>query len=155
LWGSGIKVTQNSSTIGTGGSLSSTLNTGSNSSIDIYYYWVANGTYVNSTSWHYFPINITDEGYGIKTFIDRWDSYMDDGIFGATAFTKYLLIFLLIFGIVGMTAYAFGVTDTVPLLVIIASTVTIFDAFLGLLPSRPTLTIVTWFVTIVMLWRAR
>jgi len=108
LNGSGTTLATNSSTSGTGGAVTYTLNTGLNESIVMNYYYVIDGNYTNySVQWY--VANIEEYGFGLKTFFIDLVTYTNDGIFGLNEFSRTLIIFFIIFLMVGGMCYISGI----------------------------------------------
>jgi len=123
----------NSSTAATGGTLTYELNTGSNETIQLQYYYVVNGSSFNSTkSWYVLE---GDFGFGLKRFFTDLKTYINDGIFGLNSFSVNLIVFLLIFCIVGIISYMSGVQNLAAITWMVFVLVVFFDYAVGLFPT--------------------
>lgn len=123
-----------SSTTGTGGTLNYDMNTGSNKTIVMRYYWIINDTYMNGTAvWSVSSSDGTE--FSIWYFLTDFKLYMGQGLFGLSSFGFALIIFIIIFILVGMAAYKFGVVSPAGISGIVFGVVAVFDAGLGLIPT--------------------
>jgi hypothetical protein len=133
----GSAIAGNRSTVN-GGNLTLILNTGSNGSILMEYFWaIGAGNYSNSTrSW--MVINDANFGFGLKTFFDDLKSYTADdgtGIFGLSNIGLFLIIFTLIFLMVGGLAMTTGLYSPMALIVQTWLLVFLFDVVFGVFPN--------------------
>ena len=135
--GTSSTIAGNRSTVN-GGNLTLVINTGSNSSLLMEYFWaVGAGNYSNSTrSW--MVINDENFGFGLKTFFDDLKSYTADdgtGIFGLSNIGLFLIIFTLIFLMVGGLAMTTGLYSPMALVVQTWLLVFLFDVVFGVFPN--------------------
>jgi len=110
-----------------GGTVTVNLNTGNNTLIYMEYYFVIDGNYTNSTRVWYVQRD-TLSGSGIEGFVTHLRIYLADGIFGMTAFGMGLMIFVLIFGIVGVANMKFGLTNSLGMSILVFLLVLFFDS---------------------------
>jgi len=123
----------NNSATGTGGNVSLIMDVGVNSTIVMEYYYIVNGNQTNWTrSWY---ITEGDYGLGISTFFKDLITYTNDGIFGLNEFSRTLIIFLIIFLLVGVMAYNSGVYSPAAIVWMIFVMVALFDFGAGLIPN--------------------
>lgn len=124
----------NSSTTGTGGIIYINVSTGQNKSIVMNYWWIINSTHFNGTkTWT--VVNGFDDSWSIKNFFDDLKTYTDAGIFGLDAFGRTLIIFLIIFLIIGAISYSSGTYSIGAILVELSVLVYLFDWVLELIPN--------------------
>jgi len=123
-----------SSVVGTGGNLSVIVNTGSNKTIFMDYYYIANGTSVNFTrTWYVY--DTSGGGWGLKTFFTDLRNYADDGMLGLNTFSLTLLIFIFIFIAIGMISYSSGMYSPAAILTLLFVFIALFDYGLGMIPN--------------------
>lgn len=141
-----------------GGNVTSSISTGNNEWVTMDFFWEIDGNYTNmSRTW---TIQSESKGYGLVTFFDRLKTYTDDGIFGLNAWSRTILIFLLIFIIVGVTSYYTGAYSPAAVVIMLFGLVVFFDAVLGMIPAPPGAisnfaTVITFFLmSIVLVWEA-
>lgn len=97
-------------------------------------YWVINDEYTNIT--RVWAIQNTEyTGYGIKTFFEDLNFYLDSGLFGIDNFGRYLIAFIIIFISVGIMGYKFGISSPLGLISLLFGIVLFFDSVVGLLPA--------------------
>lgn len=132
--GSGSLIGSNSSTLGTGGTVSLQRTTGANTSISMDYYWIVNGTYTNATR-VWLVVEGFDDGWSLKNFFDDLKNYTDEEIFGLNEFSRTLIIFVIIFIIIGTLSYTTGVYSPAAILVELTFLVAFFDFGLELIPN--------------------
>lgn len=123
-----------SSTTGTGGTVSLTINTGNHSNIVMNYYWVIDGNYSNASRMWYVS-DTGDYGFSIKTFFTHLKDYTDQKIFGLNEFSRTLIIFFFIFIIVGTMCWVSGVYSPAAVIWEIVVLVALFDFGLGMIPT--------------------
>jgi hypothetical protein len=126
-----ILITSNSSTSSSGGIITGVINTLNYSSIRMNYFYVVNGTTMNS-SLTWYVSNLGDSGYSILHFFTDLKSYIASGWFGMTNLTFAILIFLFIFFAVGTVSLKFGFTSHASIISILTGLVIFFDVGLGL-----------------------
>jgi hypothetical protein len=141
-----------SSTTGTGGTVSLSVGTGNYTRIFMDYYWVIDGNYSNaSRSWY--VSDTGDYGYSVKTFFDRLKDYTTDGIFGLNEFSRTLIIFFLIFIIVGAMCWVSGVYSPAAIVWEIFALVALFDVGLDMI-VQPMSNAIPHFITFITLFIA-
>jgi len=117
-----------------GGSVSINRSTGNNSDIIMDYYWITNGTYSNASRvWRVRTEEDTD--WSIKTFFIDLENYIDIGFFGLDEFGKAILVFFVIFLIVGGLSFKFGLITPVAISSIAWGVIAFFDVGLDLVPN--------------------
>lgn len=154
--------TAGSLSAGQEGFISTSLNVGSPRKIVMEYYFNSNGTDFNQT--RYFLIeDTTNTGYSIKNFFEDLKAFLnpdnpDDRIFGMSETSFSILLFLIIFTIVGVFSYTSGLYSPLSLVTISFFIVMLFDVVLGLVPSLndtiPNVPTILMFIMLigVMLW---
>lgn len=165
LWGYtiydqyGNVITQQSSTAAAGGVLNSLVNTGSNQSLTMIYYYNINGYQQNGTvTWT--VINTAETGWSISNFLTDLKSYIGignngsqttPGIFGINAWSMNLIVFLIIFVTTGIMSYKFGLTSSTAISIMLFALIFIFDVALGLIYTPPALVNAVPHVTTVLM----
>lgn len=120
-----------------GGIVSFDLNTGNNTTIIMQYYYVINSTYQNYTrTWTVADLT-ANTGFGVVTLFNRFKTYLTtgDGIFGLNDFGVAIIIFIIIFGSVGIASWKWSITSPAIITTILFVEVLLFDVVLGLLPN--------------------
>ena len=131
---SGYNLGSTSSTSGSGGNLSVILNTGTNKTIVMEYYWIIDGESTSYTrSWYL--VNATGTQWSLKTFFDDLKTYTDEGMFGLTEFGRTILIFIFIFISVGLVSYYSGMYSPAAILIMLFALVAFFDYGLNIIPN--------------------
>jgi len=126
-------VLKNISGLTNGGTLNTSVSTGTSDYLVMDYYWNVDGNYTNFTrTW---IIVSENKGYGVLTFFEHLKTYTDEEIFGLNAWSRTLIIFLIIFSIVGVSSYYTGTYNPFAISVLLFGLVVIFDAVLGMIPS--------------------
>ena len=98
----------------TTGIVSTVINTGENRSIVMDYFWVINGSYVNST----YIWSVSNLGSGsINGFFVRLREYIGDGIFGIDTFSAAIIFFVLTFILFGVLSAKFGLANPLSIIV--------------------------------------
>lgn len=126
---------QNDTTI-TGGIVNASYNTVKNKTFIMDYYYVINGTMLNFTKIWTVADTQSYSGFGLFKFFQDLSTYTDgNGIFGLkkNSFSMQLIIYLIIFGIVGVVSYKFGFMNTILLTGLTFGLVFIFDIGFGLI----------------------
>lgn len=145
-----------SGSIATGGDVTLNMSTGGNGTILMNYYWNINGNYSNGTrTW---GIQSEDYGFGLARFFEDLETYTDDEIFGLNPWSRTLLIFVLIFVVIGVVCYTSGVYSPAAISGMLFGLVFFFDIVLGLLPRPENAlvglpTILTLFFMVAMIYR--
>jgi hypothetical protein len=116
---------------GTGGFLTTTNSTGQYEILRMEYFWNVGGNFTNfTTSW---TIGEPSPG-SVKGFFTRLSNYLDNGIFGVTKFGIAIILFLMVFIVMGVLSYNFGINA--PLAIMGAGTVlVILFETIGILPA--------------------
>ncbi|UCD20935.1 MAG: hypothetical protein JSW08_00085 [archaeon] len=141
LYGNTLGTTSNGST------LSLTLNTGTNETFIMNYYWTINSTNTTSVrSWKI--IDLSDDSFSLAHLGEDFDSYVDSGLFGLTDFGTGLILFFIIIAVVGVTKVKWGISNTSFGIGLIFALVALFDVSLGILPNP--INAVDHFPTIIM-----
>ncbi|KKN18647.1 hypothetical protein LCGC14_0953620 [marine sediment metagenome] len=123
-----------SSTTDTGGLLSQTLNTGSNTDITMEVFWTITGNQTNVTRiWLVF--NLENEGFSVLTFFNDLSIYLTSGLFGLDAFGLGIIVFLIILISTGIVSVKFGITSPPGISIVVFSLVAFFDVALGIMPN--------------------
>jgi len=129
---SGFIFASNSSNENAGGILSSIVNTGNETLIQMNYYWTINSTTQNGTlAW---GVYVPGDG-SFKGFFDRLRVYIGDRIFGITNFGFAMILFISLFLIVGVLSFKFGLNSPEGIMVAALFTVALFDIGFGMIPS--------------------
>jgi len=117
-----------------GGTATKNLNTANHTNIIMEYYWYTNSTYSNgTTSWY--VTYTADEGFSLLRFFKDLKTYTDDEMFGLNMWSRTLIIFLLIFGMVGVMSYWSGIYSPAAILIELLALVAFFDVGLGMIPA--------------------
>ena len=124
---------------GVDGFVTTSFNVGSPRKIMQKYYYNQNGTDYNYTKF-YLIVDLSNTDYSIQNFFDLLKSYLnpdnpDDRIFGMSDLSFSILLFLIIFSIIGTLSYASGLYSPVALSAISFTVVMLFDVVLGLIPQ--------------------
>jgi hypothetical protein len=122
-----------SGSTGTGGTVNINKNTGTNRTFVMNYYWVVEGNYSNATT-IWIITDTTDYGFSIKTFFDHLKNYTEEGMLGLNKWSLTLIIFIVIFGVVGFVSYNFNLSAGTALF-FVGFLVIFFDIGVGLLPT--------------------
>lgn len=122
----------NSSTSASGGILNNQIHTGNNTIIVMNYYWVINNTY-NNASVQWYVSGSLDQWSLAALFTDA-SRYAQEGIFGLTPNSMYILVFVIIFVTTGVVSYKTGFTNAAAVSGIMFSLVLLFDVVLGMMP---------------------
>ena len=130
----GILIGSNSSTGATGGVVSLSKNTASNTSFILNYYWTINNTNT-SASRNWLIINTDDTGYSIANLLSNFNTYRASGLFGIDDFGVGILSFILILLITGIIKSRYSIADEAVIVGIIFSLVALFDISFGLIPN--------------------
>jgi len=117
-----------------GGTVSLNLNTGTNNSLFMNYYYVINGTYNNFTRAFYVE-NLGDTSWSLKYLFTDLSLYLTSGLFGLDNFGLAIIIFLTIFIITGVMSFKYGFTSPAAIMGLIFGLVLLFDVGLGLIPN--------------------
>jgi len=118
----------------TGGTLNLNLNTGTNTTVYMKYFWIINGTTSNSTRvWYVF--DPAGSQWSITNFATDLRTYATSGMFGITPFALNILVFLIIFITVGLMSYQFGLTSPAAISVLVFALVAAFDVGLGMIDN--------------------
>lgn len=129
---SGYVFATNFSTTATGGTVSSIVNTGNETLLQMDYYWIINSTTMSGTlAW---GVYAPKEG-SLKGFFTRLKTYIDGGIFGITSFGFAVIVFLMVFFTIGILSYKFGLNSPDAIMWITLFAVGLFDIGFGLIPS--------------------
>lgn len=135
-----------------GGNISTSLDTSGNTSLIMYFYYLANGTYTNYT---YYWTVLSSEGtdWSLKNFATDLKSYSDAGMFGLStgSFAFGILIFLIIMVSVGIMSYKFGLTSPATISGSIFAIVFLLDVGLGLMDTLNPVGAISHFPTIFVL----
>ena len=133
-----------------GGTVTTNLNTLSNTSIIMEYFWVIEGNFTNATrSWIVFD-DTTDDSWSIKVFFTDLLAFVDDGMFGLDNFGLALITFLTIFIFTGIVSLRFGISSPSAVVTLLFSLVLFFDVGLGLMENLNPIGAVPFFPTILM-----
>ncbi len=123
-----------SSTTGTGGLLSQTLNTGNNTNLIMEVFWTITGNQTNVTRiWLVF--NLENEGFSVLTFFNDLSIYLTSGLFGLDDFGLGIIVFLIILISTGIVSVKFGITSPPGISIVVFSLVAFFDVALGIMPN--------------------
>lgn len=120
----------------TGGVSRLSLNTGSNSTLILTYFWVV-GNATTQAIRIYRVLDFSHNDYSITRLISDFTGYVDsaDGLFGLTDFGVGIIIFFVIVGTVGAAKMKFGLSDEATLTGLLFALVVLFDYGFGLLPN--------------------
>jgi hypothetical protein len=117
-----------------GGTVNLNLNTGTNSTLLMNYYYVINGSYSNFTKSFYIE-NLGDTSWSLKYLFTDVSLYLNSGMFGLDNFGLAIIIFLTIFIITGVMSFKYGFTSPAAIMTLIFGLVLLFDVGLGLIPN--------------------
>lgn len=130
-----------------GGIVNYNLDTGNQSVIYMDYYWVVSGnTTTGTTFWSIEDSSGT--GWSIKNFFDDFTTYMDSDMFGLTDFGRAMIAFIIIFVVVGIMGYKYGLDKPIAMAAILFTLVFLFDVGLGWLTLDSKIWVVDHFPTI-------
>ncbi len=122
------------STTGSGGFLTRTLDTANNTDIQMEVFWTIDSNQTNVTrTWK--VLDTTDEGFSIKTFFDDLTTYLTSGLFGLTSFGLNIIIFLIIMITTGILSMKFSIANPAGLSIMVFAMVLFFDVGLGLITN--------------------
>ena len=117
-----------------GTTLSKNYDVNDQSIIYMDYYWVVNGDRINAT--RYWNVQNTDNTqWSIAVFVTDLTLYINSGLFGIDEFGRYLLIFIIIFTICGVTSYKYGLSSPLAVMTIAFGTIFFFDVVVNLIPE--------------------
>jgi hypothetical protein len=120
------------STEGSGTSINYDVN--NQSIIYMDYFYEVDDNYINGTT-HWVISNSLNTDWSIKTFFEDTEEYMDSGLFGIDNFGRLLISFLLLFLVVGIVGYKFGVVNPFFMSVLTFAVVFFLDVITGILPT--------------------
>ena len=106
-WQNGTLLGSVSSTSGTGGTTRLSRNTNGYDKIVMDYYYVVSGNYSNGT--RVWMVTGGDYGHSIKNFFERVRMYANTGMFGLNNWSLNLIVFVMIFLIVGTLCSISGI----------------------------------------------
>lgn len=129
---SNIIFATDSDTTSTGGTVNVDVDTGSNKTFILEFYYIANGTLITMTK-SYTIIDDSYSSWSIKNLLDDFGTYVSSGLFGLTVNGVGILAFLIIFTISGFLTYKFGLISPAAIMGFIFGLVLLFDVGLGLL----------------------
>ncbi len=133
-----------------GGTITTTLNTLSNTTIIMNYFWLIDGNHTNATrSWIIFNDAI-DDSWSIKIFFTDLLAFIDDGLFGLDNFGLAIITFLTIFIFTGIMSARFGLASPTAVMTLMFTLVLFFDVGLGLMTNLNPIGAVPFFPTILM-----
>lgn len=130
----GVLLSNNSNITAIGGITQRTVNTGSNRSFYVTYFYVINNVTTTGTR-YYKVIDLSNNIYSIKRLFTDFTSYVSTGLFGLTDFGVGLIVFFIIVGSVGAARVKFGLSDETTLTGMLFALVLFFDVGIGLLPN--------------------
>ena len=133
LYGDGIVIGGNSSTtINT--TTFNLINVSNYSKISMDYYWIVNGTTQEGTNivWNVFD-SADGTAWSITNLFTDITTYAGEGIFGLDQDALNLIIFLIIFLVVGISSYKFGITSSSIVSGMVFILVALFDWGLGMI----------------------
>ena len=136
------------------------ISTGNDGVIVMDYFWRVGGNYTNMSRTWVVRGNVAGGEYGLSRFFSDLRTYTDDEIFGLNAWARTLIIFFIIFIIIGIAAYYTGMYSPAAISVMLFGLVAFFDAVLGLIPAPAGAvsnfaTIFTFFImAIILVWEA-
>jgi len=126
------------------------------------YYYVVDGNYRNTTGISWVVTNSLYTDYSLKTFFTDFNNYMDDGIFGMDNFARYLIVFLILFFVVGIMGFKYGMKNPIFIGSITFITIFFFDVVVNLIPSISVaggrtidnlLTYISGLALVIIIWR--
>ena len=119
------------------------------------FFWTIDGNVsIGSTFWTVFDSSGT--GFGLTTFFTHLSSYLDTEMFGLNANSMVILVYIVIFIIVGIMSFKYGITSPGTISVMIFGLVFLFEAHLGWIApisGVPVLTILFALVSIALIMR--
>lgn len=123
-----------SDTTSGGGKVSLTLNTSSNQSFTMNYYWVIDSVTTRaSVTW--LIVDTSGNTFSISHLVDNFATYKDSGLFGLTDFGVGLICFFIIIGITGVLKMKTGVSNTAAVLGVMWALTALLDVSFNLLPN--------------------
>jgi len=139
------------SAVTNGGTVGLDLDTGTNQTFQMDFYWVINGTYNNGTiaGWWIFDDEEGNE-WSIKVFFEDIVLYMNAGLFGLDDFGIALITFLTIFIFTGIMSYKFGLVSPAGIATLLFTLVLFFDVGLDLLDNYNPIPVISHMPTIIM-----
>ena len=97
------------------------------------YYYIIDGNRTESSK--YWVITNTEyTSTSIKNFFTDLVTYLDSGLFGMDNFGRYLIVFIILFGSVGIMSYKYGMISPMAITSMIFAIVFFFDIVVGILP---------------------
>lgn len=125
--GTDTEVTEESGT-------SISYNVNNQSIIYMDYYYDIDGNYINNTV-RWVVTNSLNTDWSIKTLVEDANTYMDSGLFGLDNFGRLVISFLLLFLVVGIVGYKYGVVSPFFMSVLTFAVVFFLDVITGILPA--------------------
>ncbi len=119
-------------TTGSSGTIINYINISNASKVSMTYYWIVNGTTTNGTS-GWFTFNNLSTEWSIKTLFIDLSRYSTIGMFGLTRNGLNMIIFMVIFLIVGTMSFRFGLTSPASISGMVFAIVFLFDYSLGMI----------------------
>ena len=122
----------------TGGTTTYDLNTANHTQIIMEFFWYTNSTYSNATTSWYVTYT-ADEGFSIWRFFQDLKKYTgtgeEEGIFGLDEWSRALIVFIFIFGMIGIASYWSGIYSPAAVLIELFALVAFFDIGLEMVPN--------------------
>lgn len=143
----GITYGSNYGTTSSGSNITRSINTGTNQSFCINYYWTANST--NSTSSRCWIIFDTSQNrFSLYNLFSDLTTYITSGLYGLDNFGVGLLCFLVVVMITGTLKMKWGISDESVLIGVVFGVVSLLDVGFNLIPNP--LNAVPHFATVIM-----
>lgn len=111
-----------------------TYNVNNQSIIYMDYYWIIGGN-TTEGSRYWVISNTGNTQWSIKNFFTNLTTYMNSGIFGINDFTKLVIVFIFLFGMVGLMSYKYGLTNPMLVTGSIFAIVFFFDIVVDIIPA--------------------
>lgn len=121
-------------TTSTGGISKLSLNTGSNSTLILTYFWTV-GNDTTQAVRIYRVLDYSQNQYSLTRLVSDFASYKASGFFGLTDWATGLIVFFIIVGSVGAAKVKFGISDEATLAGLFVGLVALADFGFGVIPN--------------------
>lgn len=127
-------IVKSASSTSTGTAASSSYNVGTQKIIYMDYYWIIEGN-TTSGSRYWVVSNTVSTDWSIKHFFTKLNSYLTVGFFGLDDFGRYLIVFIVLFVVVGVMSYKYSLTSPIAVTTMIFLVIFFFDVVVNLVPT--------------------
>ncbi len=117
-----------------GGTVIATIDIANNTAITLDAFWVITGNTTNVTR-NWIVLTTGDTRFSIKNFITDIKNFINVGLFGLDSFGLKIIVFIVIFSIVGVMTLNFGLNSPGALVLLTVGLVALADVGLGLIPN--------------------